>query len=276
MDFIFKRIYRGKVKAVILDLAGTKVDYGSCAPAGAFVELFQRHNIEISTAQAREPMGMHKKEHIRAIAQMPDVVAQCKEVYGHSLTEDDIDSMYREFIPLQIECLPNYVDLIPGVLEAVEKLRTQDIKIGVTTGYNREMLDIVIDGVKKQEFVPDSSLGASDVAKGRPAPWMLFQSMQNLEVFPPEAVVKIGDTLPDIEAGLNANVWTVGAAKTGNMIGMSEQEIESLSEEDLKKRLEMAYEKMYRAGVHYVIDGFADCMEIIEEINRRLASGERP
>ena len=48
MDFTFRRIYRGSVQAVIFDLAGTTFDYGSCAPAGSFIELFQRHKMQIT------------------------------------------------------------------------------------------------------------------------------------------------------------------------------------------------------------------------------------
>jgi len=71
MNFIFRRTYCGPVKAVIFDLAGTTVDYGSCAPAGAFIELFRRHNIEISNKQARGPMAMHKRDHIKILLQIP-------------------------------------------------------------------------------------------------------------------------------------------------------------------------------------------------------------
>jgi phosphonoacetaldehyde hydrolase len=113
MDFVFRRTYRGPVKAVIFDLAGTTVDYGSCAPAGAFVELFKRHNMEITTAQAREPMGMHKKDHIRAILQMQSVMDKWQEIHGHPWDENDLDSMYQEFISIQLECLPQYVNIIP-------------------------------------------------------------------------------------------------------------------------------------------------------------------
>jgi phosphonoacetaldehyde hydrolase len=81
MNFCYKRTYQGSVQLVVVDLAGTVVDYGSSAPAGAFIELFRRHRTEITQAQARGPMGMHKKDHIRAIAEMPDVKAKWQQVH---------------------------------------------------------------------------------------------------------------------------------------------------------------------------------------------------
>ena len=101
MGFTFRRVYRGPVQAVIFDLAGTTVDYGSCAPAGSFIELFQRYDMQITTAQAREPMGMNKKDHIRTILQMPAVSQQWKDKHGQNWTEENVESMYPQTkIPL--------------------------------------------------------------------------------------------------------------------------------------------------------------------------------
>jgi phosphonoacetaldehyde hydrolase len=65
-----------EIKMVILDMAGTTVDYGSCAPAAAFVELFDRHGISLSLGKAREPMGMNKRDHIKALAADQSVAHQ--------------------------------------------------------------------------------------------------------------------------------------------------------------------------------------------------------
>ena len=45
------------LKAVILDWAGTTLDYGCYAPAVVFTEVFKRRGVEISMQEAREPMG---------------------------------------------------------------------------------------------------------------------------------------------------------------------------------------------------------------------------
>ncbi len=66
-----------------------------------------------------------------------------------------------------------------------------------------------------QGYSPDDIVCSDEVTQGRPEPWMIFKSMMNLGVFPLESVVKIGDTMVDITEGLNANVWTIGVAKSG-------------------------------------------------------------
>ena len=88
--------------------------------------------------------------------------------------------------------------------------------------------------------------------------------------------MKVDDTLPGIEEGLNAGMWTIGLAKTGNEIGLNEQEIAALEPAELQAKLERAYARMAQAGAHYVVDGIWDVPPILDEINQRLARGERP
>lgn len=268
--------YTGPIKLVVADLAGTTVDYGSCAPAGAFIELFGRHGVEVTPAEARGPMGLQKRDHIAAMAYTPRIAEAWKAAHGAAPNEADIDLMYDEFIPMQIRCLPDYADIIPGVLETVEALRARGIRIAATTGYNREMLEVVLTCAGDRGFVPDSGVCAEDVESGRPAPWMIYRSMEALDIFPPAAVLNIGDTIPDVASGVNAGVWSVGVTRTGNMLGLSLEEERAASESDIQKQLAVATETMKEANAHFVVESFADCLDCIDAVEERLASGEQP
>ncbi|HMD84715.1 MAG TPA: phosphonoacetaldehyde hydrolase [Terriglobia bacterium] len=276
MDFVFQRSYRGPVKGVILDWAGTTMDYGCFAPAVVFVEVYKRQGVPITIEQAREPMGAHKKVHIRAISQTEAVQRKWQDVFGRLPNEEDVEAMFQDFVPLQLACLADYADLIPGTLEALADFRARGLKIGSTTGYTTEMMEVLLEEAKKRGYVPDSSVCASQVPAGRPYPWMCLQNALNLQVFPMESLVKVGDTLPDILEGLNAGMWTIGVAKTGNEMGLTEQEVSALADEVLKRKLARAYERMYQAGAHYVVDGISDVPDVLDKINARLARGERP
>ena len=276
MEFVLHRTYRGPVRGIILDWAGTTMDYGCYAPAVVFIEVYKRHGVEITIEEAREPMGAHKKVHIRKISQIPAVAKRWQEAHSRPCTEDDVEAMFQEFVPLQINCLADYADLIPGTLEALEKFRKRGLKIGSTTGYTGEMMALLLAEAKKRGYLPDSTVCATDVPAGRPEPWMCLKNAENLRIYPMEAIVKIGDTLPDIEEGLNAGMWTVGLAKTGNEVGLNEEELESLAPEELDRRLTRARTRMAQAGAHYVVDGIWDCDPLIDDINTRLARGEKP
>ncbi len=276
MDFIFRRTYRGPVKAVVFDWAGTTVDYGCMAPAAVFVKVFKNKSIDISMEQARGPMGLMKRDHIRAITQLEPVTAQWQDAYDRLCTEDDIDAMYSDFIPLQLAVLADYADPIPGAVELAAALRQRGVRIGSTTGYNREMMEKLAPEAKRRGYEPDCWVCSTDVAAGRPYPWMFYQNAMQLGVYPPEAIVKIGDTLPDIDEGLNAGAWTVGVARCGNEIGLNEKDIAGLPSETLNAKLDGVRKKMYKAGAHFVVDGPWACEAVIDEINQRLARGEKP
>jgi phosphonoacetaldehyde hydrolase len=187
-----------------------------------------------------------------------------------------VDLLYNEFIPLQTACLPDYRDLIPGAAEAVAAFKENGIKVAATTGYNEEMTRIVLDAAARQGLEPDCAVCAAQVPRGRPAPWLIYRSMEHLNVYPPAAVVKIGDTIADIEAGLNAGVWTIGVVKTGNMLGLPLPEVQALSGEELRDRLERQTQRMYAAGAHWVVEAISACMEIMASIEAALAGGRSP
>ncbi len=276
MDFVFRRIYRGPLKAAIFDWAGTTVDYGCCAPAGVFTEVFKRRGVEVTQEQAREPMGMHKRDHILTMSKMPAIAKKWEEVHGKPCDDSDIDEIFEEFVPMQLDCLPNYNELTPGTLEAQSDLRKRGMKIGSTTGYNREMLDFILQDAAKQGYKPDTGVSAAEVPAGRPAPWMVLRVAEQLGVFPMEAYVKVGDTVSDIGEGLNAGMWTIGITKAGNEVGLTKAEVESMGEEELRARIERAENRLLAAGAHFVIETMEEVPAVVDEINARLAKGQRP
>jgi phosphonoacetaldehyde hydrolase len=276
MDFVFRRSYRGPIQAVIFDWAGTTVDYGCCAPAQVLMKVFADHGVDITEAQARAPMGLMKRDHIRQITQIAPVAGQWQSVHERMPNEADVEHMYSDFIPLQVAILADYADPIPGVVALAAELHERGIKIGSTTGYNREMMLVLAPEAARRGYAPDEWVCATDVPGGRPYSWMMYANEMKLRAFPPEAVVKIGDTIPDIEEGLNAGAWAVGVALTGNEIGLTEQQVAKLPEGALAPRLEDVRRRMAMAGAHAVVDGVWDCSPVIEEIGERLARGEKP
>ncbi len=275
-DFRYRRSYAGRVQAVILDWAGCTMDFGCIAPAVVFVEVFARRGVPITMEEARAPMGAHKKVHIQRITELPSVRARWEEKYGRPPNMEDVEAMFADFVPLQLECLSRYSTLIPGTLDVVRVLRGRGVRIGSTTGYTREMMEINLRDAERQGYVPDSTVCASDVPAGRPYPFMCLQNAIHLEVDCVAACVKVDDTVPGIEEGLNAGMWTVGLAVSGNEVGLSLEEWNALSPEEQEQRRQRAYRRMLQSGAHYVVDTIADLLPCVEDIERRLARGEKP
>ncbi|MHC4585280.1 MAG: phosphonoacetaldehyde hydrolase [Planctomycetota bacterium] len=277
MNFVYNRIYKGPVKMVILDWAGTTLDYGCYAPAVVFIEVFKRRGVEITMEQARRPMGLKKLDHIRAISQQDEVAMLWQQVHNKKCTEADVQDMFeKDFVPLQIACIADYTELIPGTVETVDGLKSRGIKIGSTSGYFTEAMEINFREAEKQGYVPDFNSWATEVPAGRPEPWMVISNMQQARIFPPEAVVKVDDTKPGIVEGLNAGTWTIGLAKTGNEVGLNLQELAALSAEEVKRKVDKAADGLAKTGAHYVVESISDVPEVISEIEQRLKMGDRP
>jgi phosphonoacetaldehyde hydrolase len=257
----------GLVTAVIFDWAGTTVDHGSLAPVRTLQKLFAGRGMPVTEEQARRDMGIHKRDHIRAIL---------RAKIGAALDEGHVEDLFAAFIPMQMDCLAAYSAVIPGVPATVEALRARGVKIGSTTGYTRPMLDLLLETAAAQGYQPDCALCPEDTAAGRPWPWMCYLNAIRLRSYPMHTMVKVGDTISDIEEGRNAGMWTIGIARTGNMIGLAAEELAGLPASDRATRLEAARSRLSAAGAHYVADAVADCIPLIDAIEERLAKGERP
>jgi phosphonoacetaldehyde hydrolase len=265
-----------RVEAVIFDWAGTTVDHGSLAPVRAVTELFHRHGIPLTDANARKDMGIFKKDHIRNILAMPDVSRQWRELTGAVPGEQDVSQLFSDFLPLQMRILEDYSQVIPGVPALTEELRSRGLCIGSTTGYTRPMLDVLIRKAAEQGYRCDQALCPDDAPGGRPQPWMCLQLAIHFRLNATSAAVKIGDTVSDIDEALNAGMWAVGVAATGNEIGLSLSDLESLPDEERRRRIEAARTRLIAAGAHYVVDSAARIQPVLDEIETRLAAGDRP
>lgn len=264
------------IEAVIFDWAGTTVDFGSLAPICAFQRLFKANGVDITIAEAREPMGTEKREHITRLTQMPRIASAWLEKYGQAVTEMDIDRLYEEFVPYQIEAIQERAHLIPGAKEVIRGLQAEGVKIGSNTGYNRQMLSALSPMAANYGYRPDSSVCSEDAPLGRPAPAMSLLNAVQLGVGSVAHCVKVDDTTMGVEEGVNAGMWSVGVAISGNETGLDLEDWQGLPEEQQQAYREKATMKLNSAGAHYVIDTVEDLPAVLVQIEERLAKGERP
>ena len=277
-DFVFKRIYKGRVSALILDWSGTTADAYVIAPAVVFAEVFKNQGVTISMEEARGPMGLRKDLHIKALTEDPTIRERWRGVHGRDPGPEDVARMFADFVPAQLACLPRYTKLLPGVAEVLKRLQARGIKIGSSTGFTRPMVDILERDAKAQGYVPDASVAGDEVVHGaRPRPFMVYRNLDLLDAWPIESVIKIDDTTSGVGEGLNAGCWAVGVARYSNYMNINTLEEEAtLSAAEIQRRLEHTRELLRKAGAHYVIDSLADIEPVIEDVNARLARGERP
>lgn len=78
------------IKMVVMDWAGTTVDYGCFAPVHAFAKAFEEVGITPTMQEIREPMGLLKMDHIRAMLSMKRIQRAWIAKYQQAPTVDDV------------------------------------------------------------------------------------------------------------------------------------------------------------------------------------------
>lgn len=261
---------------VVFDWAGTTVDFGSLAPIEAFVEVFARRGVVVSRDEARKPMGTHKRDHLRMMLSEPAIAARWTETLGKPWGPVDLERMYQELVPIQLETIDRHDKLVPGLLDVLAELRKRGVKIAGTTGYFRAAAERIAQAAARQGYTPDANVCGDDVPAGRPAPWMVYRCMEATGVYPPWTVLKVGDTLPDIHEGRNAGVWSVGITDSSSEVALAEADWRALPEAEKASHRQRVGALFGDAGAHGVIATLADLPALIEAVEARLKAGERP
>ena len=199
----------GQIKLVVLDVAGT-----TAKDDGLVVKAFQvameptnptPDQLEEMTQYVLDTMGQRKIDVFRHLCAGDEGAAfEAHERFVTSYTDLVAEGELQEFA---------------GVSDFFRKLSAMGIGIAITTGFPREILDPIIYSLHWDELI-DVSVAASEVAEGRPAPDMIFKS---IEIFNEETgadigvdqVAVAGDTESDIKAGLAAKVAVVLGVTSG-------------------------------------------------------------
>lgn len=274
---IWEDFNMNRVEGIILDWAGTAVDFGCFAPVNVFIDIFHNARIDVTMAEAREPMGMLKIDHIRAMLSMPRISSLWKEQYGREFTEADVERLYAEFEPALLASLSEYTNPIPEVLETVQVLRERGIKIGSTTGYTKKMMDIVVPNAKQKGYSPDFLVTPDETdSYGRPYPYMIYRNMEELKLTASWSVIKVGDTVSDIKEGINAGVWSVGVVIGSSEMGLTQEEFTALTEEEKEQSIYTTRQRFIENGADFVIQTMGELPLLMEKLEEMIEAGKRP
>jgi len=236
-----------RIDAIILDWAGTTVDYGSFAPVSAIIIAFEAFGIKVSIEETRAPMGLPKRKHIEKML----------ENMGYSYTQENVRQIYARFEPALFEVLAKYTDPLPGVIEAIAQIREMGVAIGSTTGYTQAMMDVVVPFAKEKGYAPDCIVCPDDCnGVGRPYPYMLWKNLEKLSIASIHNALKIGDTEVDMQEGKNAGCLSIGVLKGSSMLALNGDE-------------EIARQKYMEAGADYVIEDISALPALIKSLNQK-------
>lgn len=194
------------VRLVVFDIAGTTVlDGGNVA--SAFAAAMRGAGYHIAQDEVNPLMGYKKPAAIRMLLEK-------YEPNGTKITEKLIQDIHDRFVALMIDYYRtgDGVEPLPGVESVFAYLRSKGVRIGLDTGFSRDIAQTILDRLGWEKDGKIDYLVASDeVPSGRPAPFMIQRMMQMASLTDPREVVKIGDTEVDINEGINAGcLYSIG------------------------------------------------------------------
>ncbi len=194
----------GPFALACLDMAGTTVRDDGAVEA-AFTAALASVGIEEGTPRyqeaqgvVRETMGWSKADVFAALLEPADAeraTAAFAAAYEAIVAAGDVAE-------------------IPGARQVLRDLRARDVRVCLTTGFAPSTRDALLDALGWRGEI-DLALSPADVGRGRPAPDMILGAMARLGVDDPGAVVVVGDTVSDLEAGTAAEAGAVVGVLSG-------------------------------------------------------------
>lgn len=194
-------------KLAVFDIAGTTVkdrDY----VAIAFIEAFQHYGLDLSVREIAPLMGFKKTEAIEKV--LLDK--------GVKLSEHMVGDIHNHFVNAMVSfyAQSNEVEPLPGAEAIFSFLKEKGIKVVLNSGFPKVIVDAIVDRMGWMDNgLIDGYIASDEVEMGRPYPLMIHRMMERFGVESPAAVIKIGDTMVDIQEGRMAGCGLVLAVTTG-------------------------------------------------------------
>ena len=266
------------IKGCIFDLGGTIVDKYSLTPLLSFKQIFINRGITVYHKMITKDMGKNKLNHIESILNEPYIKNQWIHIYNNKPNNSDIDELYNEFKIIQCENTIKYMGILPATKSTIDLLQNKyKIKVGITTGFDKETTDNVITKLLKNDIYVDSYVSSTCLDKpGRPEPYMIEENMKRLKIDNSNEIIKVDDTNVGIEEGLNAKCWTVGVAEWSiNMDVECFGELDELEYNHVLKNHKLKNQKLKesrlqleKSNPHFIIDSLYKLPQIINNINK--------
>ncbi len=178
---------------VVFDMAGTTIQASDQVP-DAFRESFANVGIELGDAEIQVVRGKSKRE---AIAELLDQRLDATRVYAD----------FREILLRRYET--QRIEPVDRADATIDWLKTQNTKVALNTGFDRNLAELLIRNVGWQDSF-DAVVCNDDVARGRPAPDMIFRAMELTGCENVDRIAVVGDTVSDLQAAENAGVrWRI-------------------------------------------------------------------
>lgn len=259
-----------KVKGCIFDLGGTIVDKYSRLPFISLKNCFQKRNIFLHERLIFKDMGMYKLDHINEILKDPYIRFDWRNKFGKYPEKDDGLKIFKDFKEIQNLNTIDYLDIIPETRRTIDYLHHRKIKTGVTTGFNKEITELVRDKLNHNYIYIESFVSSTCLDKpSRPFPFMIQENMKRLNIENPKSIIKIDDTKIGIEEGKNAGCITVGVYRWSSYMKICDVENEyRIPRDELDFKISESKNTLSEANPDFLIRSLDELPGVIRFLNK--------
>lgn len=194
------------IKLAVFDLAGTTVSDRDNV-AIAFIDAFLQFGIDLRVQEISPLMGYRKTE----------AIALVLKVKGIGSNEQMVEDIHRHFVNSMVRFYSNSLEVeeLQGVRYIFKWLKNHGVSIAVNSGFPKVIVETILDRMGwMEEGLVDYFIASDEVESGRPFPFMINKLMQKAGIDDPIQVMKVGDTMVDVQEGKNAGVGLVIAVTT--------------------------------------------------------------
>lgn len=206
-------MHTSNIELAIFDMAGTTVHDENFVTRTLCTALAQHGYDTVTLKAANDVMGIAK----------PIAIKMLLDLFYPEITDPPVKAIHNTFLQSMIAFYTSAPEVaeIEGTTDMFLQLKKMGIKIGLDTGFSRDITDIIIKrlGWDRPEIL-DISVSSDEVPQGRPYPDMIYKAMAILNIKDAKKVAKIGDTPVDLQEGSNADCGLV----IGVLSGASDKE----------------------------------------------------
>jgi phosphonatase-like hydrolase len=180
-----------------MDMAGTTVEDRGQVP-WAFSSVLRANGITVTDDDIARVRGTSKREAIRSLLP-PERIGDADRI--HQEFSRQLTKLYHD----------GGVRPILGAADAIRDLRARGIKVALTTGFDREIANLLLTALGWTHDAVDAVVCSDEVPRSRPAPDMIYVAMKLTMIEDLTKVANVGDTTLDLESAERAGVrWNIG------------------------------------------------------------------
>ena len=208
------------IKMVMFDLSGTTV-YDDTGVRDCLHQAAVEFQLNTTPEEILLHMGtnkIHLYQYLIAKSQGQQIDFRDFEKIQDPGTLELATRVFHRYEEIMINHYRTQVKEVPGAADTFRWCHAHGIKVATDTGFHHDITMAIMDGLGwLRDGLVDISVDVEDIPgeRGRPAPFMIFHAMQQLDIQSVHEVLKIGDTPADMLEGINAGCRGVVGVLSG-------------------------------------------------------------